>query len=55
MDIYEGIHSEVVRSNRYDENSDISTTYLGRLDKENQPQIKSRGIISYLKTWLHFR
>ena len=35
MDIYEGIHSEVVSSNRFDENSDISTTYLGKVDKEN--------------------
>ena len=26
VDIYEGIHSEVVSSNRFDENSDISTT-----------------------------
>ena len=29
MDIYEGIHSEVVSSKRFDENSDIRTTYLG--------------------------
>ena len=27
MDIYEGIHLEIVSSNRFDENSDISTTY----------------------------
>ena len=27
MDIYEGIHSEIVSSNRFDENSDLSTTY----------------------------
>ena len=27
MDVYEGIHSEVVSSKRFDENSDISTTY----------------------------
>ena len=33
MDIYEGIHSEVVSSNRFDKNSDLSTTYLGRVDK----------------------
>ena len=32
MDIYEGIHSEIVSSNRFDENSDLSTTYLGRVD-----------------------
>ena len=41
MDIYEGIHSEVVSSNRFDENSDISTTYLGRLDNENQSKLKA--------------
>ena len=40
MDIYEGIHSEVVSSNRFDKNSDISTTYLGRVDKENQQKLK---------------
>ena len=36
MDIYGGIHSEIVSSSRFDENSDLSTTYLGRVDKENQ-------------------
>ena len=35
MDIYKGIHSEIVSSNRFDENSDLNTTYLGRVDKEN--------------------
>ena len=33
MDVYEEIHSEIVSSNRFDKNSDLSTTYLGRLDK----------------------
>ena len=41
MDIYEGIHSEVVNSNRFDENSDISTTYLGRVNKEMQNTLKA--------------
>ena len=36
MDIYEGIHSEIVSSNRFNENLDISTTYLGRVDKKDQ-------------------
>ena len=36
MDVYEGIHSEIVQSNRFDENSDFSTTYLGRVDKKDQ-------------------
>ena len=41
MDIYEGIHSEVVSSNIFDENSDISTTYLGRVDKGSQHKLKA--------------
>ena len=36
MDIYEGIHSEIVSSNRFDENSNLSTTYLGRVDRRDQ-------------------
>ena len=31
MDIYEGIHSEIVSSNRFDEISNISTTSLGNI------------------------
>ena len=31
MDIYEGIHSEIVSSNRSDENSDLSTMYIGKV------------------------
>ena len=34
MDIYEGIHSDIVHSNRFDENSDISTMYLGRIENK---------------------
>ena len=34
MDIYEGIHSDIICSNRFDENSDISTTYLGRIENK---------------------
>ena len=41
MDIYEGIHSEIVSSNRFDKNSDISTTYLGRVGRENQHKLKA--------------
>ena len=41
MDIYEGIHSEVVSSNRFDENSDISTAYLRKVNKEMQNTLKA--------------
>ena len=44
MDIYGGIHSEIVSSNRFDKNSDLSTTYLGRVDKEIQHKLKAKEL-----------
>ena len=46
MDIYEGIQSEIVSSNRFDENSDLSMTYLGRVDKKNQNKLKAEESFS---------
>ena len=47
VDIYERIHSEIVSSNRFDENSDLSTTYLGRLDKKVQHKLKAEESFLY--------
>ena len=45
MDIYEGIHSEIVSSNRFDENSDLSTTYLGKIENGgNQAKLKAEEL-----------
>ena len=45
MDVYEGIHSEIVGTNRCDENSDISTTYLGRIEnRKNQNKLKAEEL-----------
>ena len=33
LDICEGIQSEIVNTTRFDDNSDLSTTYLGKSDK----------------------
>ena len=42
MDVYEGIQSDIVNSSRFDENSDISTTYLGKIEsKEGQDKLKA--------------
>ena len=32
LEIYDGIKSEILSTSRMDENSDLSTTYLGRVD-----------------------
>ena len=42
MDIYEGIHSDIVSYNRFDKNSDISTVYLGKIEnREDQDKLKA--------------
>ena len=42
MDMYEGIHSDIVSSNRFDENPDISTTCLGMIENRgNQDKLKA--------------
>ena len=41
LDIYEGIQSEIVNTTRFDENSDLSTTYLGKTDKTRNDKLKA--------------
>ena len=41
VDIYEAIQSEIIRATRFDENSDLSTTYLGRVDKGSNSKFKA--------------
>ena len=42
LDVYEGIQSDIVSSSRFDENSNISTTYLGRIEhRERQDKLKA--------------
>ena len=46
MDIYEEIHSDIVNSNRFGENSDIGTTYLGKIkNRGNQDKLKAEESI----------
>ena len=39
--MYEGVKSEVFSINRFDENSDMSMTYLGRIDMTRTSKIKA--------------
>ena len=41
MDVYVGIQSEIVSTTRFNENSNLSTTYLGRIDKENKNKLRA--------------
>ena len=54
MDIYEGIHSDIVSSNRFDENSDISTMYLRKIEnREDQNKLKAEESFPISEKWLH--
>ena len=41
-----GIQSEVISTNRFDENSDLSMTYLCRIDISRASKIKAEEIFS---------
>ena len=41
LDMYEGIQSEILSTTRFDDNSDLSTTYLGKVDKSKSNKIKA--------------
>ena len=41
LDLYEGVHADIVYSNRFDECSDLSTTYLGRTDMTRETKVKA--------------
>ena len=41
LDMYEGVHANLVYSNRFDESSDLSTTYLGRTDMTRENKVKA--------------
>ena len=41
LDIYDDIQSEIVNTSRFNENSDLSTTYLGRSDKARNNKLKA--------------
>ena len=42
LDLYEGIQTEVIRTTRFDKNSDLSTTYLGRIGTTKASKIKAQ-------------
>ena len=41
MDVYDDVYAEVVMSSRFDENVDLSTTYLSRIDMKREEVMKA--------------
>ena len=41
MDVYDEIYAEVVMTSKFNENFDLSTTYLGRIDMKREEVLKA--------------
>ena len=46
LDVYEGKQSEILSTTRFGENSDLSTAYLGKVDRSKNNKIKAKGSFS---------
>ena len=47
LDIYQGIQSEIVNMTGYDENSDLSTTYLAKSDRSKNVIPRQKTLFLY--------
>ena len=52
LDVYERILSEILSTTRFDENSDLSTMYLGRVDKTKTSNLRLQTSFCQFQTWL---
>ena len=41
LDMHEGVHVKMVQTNRFDETSDLSTTYLGKTRMTRETKVKA--------------
>ena len=55
LDVYEDIYAEMVYSSKFDENSDLSTTYLGLTNMTRSTRIKAKRKISHHWSRVCFR
>ena len=41
LDVYEGVYAEVISTDRFDEDTDLRTTYLGQVDMTRSTKVKA--------------
>ena len=41
LDVYDGVYTEVISTNMFDEDTDLSTTYLGQIDMSRKTKVKA--------------
>ena len=42
LDIYGGVYPEIISSDRFDEDTDLSTMYLGQIDMARDMEVKAK-------------
>ena len=55
MDVYDDVYAEVITTSRFDENVDLSTTYLGRKDMKKEEVMKVEESFLIFRTRIHYR
>ena len=53
LDVYKGIQSEIVNTTRFDENSDLSTTYLGKSGRTKMTSLMQSNLFQYHNKGIH--
>ena len=48
LDIYKGVYAKVISTDRFDEDADLSTTYLGQVDMIRSTEVKAEEIFPLL-------
>ena len=41
LDVYDGVYAEVISTNRFDEDTDLSTTYIGQVDMSRKTEVNA--------------
>ena len=41
LDVYEGVYAKVISTDRFDEDMDLSTMYLGQVDMNRNTEVKA--------------
>ena len=55
MDVYEDVFAEIVTTNRFDENVNLSTTYLGKIDMKREDIMKAEESFFHFGTKFCYR
>ena len=41
LDVYDGVYAEIINTNRFDEDTDLSTTYLGQVNMSRKTEVRA--------------